>query len=113
MFNYAGSNYQPNMYRCSDHDPVVVGIRLGDSNGFENPSGSDVKIQPTIVEGSFNVLNAMDGFMELFDIQGNKLLSKTINSNSFEINLPSITSGIYFVKVYANNKIERIRIIKK
>ncbi len=112
MFEYRSSSYQPNMYRCSDHDPVVVGIRLGTTNGFENPSKSAVKIQPTLIENSFNVLNAMNGLMELFDLQGNKLLTKTIDSNSFETNIQLLTSGIYIVKVYANNKIERIRIIK-
>ncbi len=113
MFEYGGSNYQPNMYRCSDHDPVVVGIHLGDTNGFENPTESAILIQPTLVENSFNVLNAMNGFMEIYDIQGNKLLSKTIDSNSFETNIQSLTSGVYIVKVYANNRIERSRIIKK
>jgi hypothetical protein len=59
------------------------------------------------------VLNAKDGFMELFDIQGNKLLSKIVDSNSFETNIKSLTSGIYIVKIYANNRIEMRRIIKK
>ncbi len=113
MFEYGSTNYQPNMYRCSDHDPVVVGIHLGDSNGFENHTESAIFIQPTLIENSFNILNAINGFMEIYDIQGNKLLSKTIDSNSFETNIHSLTSGIYIVKVYANNKIERSRIIKK
>lgn len=113
MFEYGGSNYQPNMYRCSDHDPVVVGIRLGDTNGFENPTESAILIQPTLIENTFNVLNAMNGFMEIFDTQGNKLLSKTIDANSFETNIQSLTPAVYIVKVYANNRIERSRIIKR
>ena len=113
MFEYGSTNYQPNMYRCSDHDPVIIGIRLGNTNGFENPTESAILIQPTLIENSFNILNAINGFMEIYDIQGNKLLSKTIDSNSFETNIQSLTSGIYIVKVYANNKIERILIIKK
>ena len=113
MFEYGGSNYQPNMYRCSDHDPVVVGMYLGDTSNIENPIESAVKIQPTLVDNSFNVLNAKDGLMEIFDIQGNKLLSKIVDSNSFETNIQSLTSGIYIVKIYANNRIEMRRIIKK
>ncbi len=113
MFEYSGSNHQPNMYRCSDHDPVVVGMYLGDTSNIENPIESAVKIQPTLVDNSFNVLNAKDGLMEIFDIQGNKLLSKIVDSNSFETNIQSLTSGIYIVKIYANNRIEMRRIIKK
>lgn len=113
MFEYGSSYYQPNLYRCSDHDPVVVGIRLGDTNAVENQSTSSIRIQPTIVEDSFKILNAMNGFIELYDIQGNRLLSKTIESNLFEIKLPTLNAGIYISKIYINNTIKRIRIIIK
>ncbi len=51
VFGYNGYSYQNNMYRSSDHDPVVVGLRLGTNTPTES-----IKTDDRIVYGGDGVI---------------------------------------------------------
>lgn len=102
MFEYSGSNYQPNMYRCSDHDPVVVGVSLGISSNIDAlPFEEKVKVYPTRVYDYFTVDNAENGYIQIYSLNGIKLFESHIQSNSetFTKEQTGIRSGAYIVRI--------------
>ncbi|MAP79643.1 MAG: hypothetical protein CL526_01015 [Aequorivita sp.] len=50
--------------------------------------------------------------VEIFNVSGQRLILKNLNSMRGEINLSSLTSGIYFAKVMANNAVGTYKIVK-
>lgn len=50
--------------------------------------------------------------VEIYNINGQKLMSKNLNSVQGEINLDSLSTGIYFARVLADNSIGTFKIIK-
>lgn len=53
--------------------------------------------------------------VELLNFSGQKLLNRTIHERSFQLNLPNLNAGLYFLRVHFenNSEIQNIKIIKK
>jgi hypothetical protein len=49
----------------------------------------------------------------LSDLQGRILKEIEINSERIEINLNTLSSGVYYLKVFDNNSTKTIKIIKE
>jgi len=116
MFDYSGNAYQPNMYRCSDHDPVVVGLSLGLVSGVHNITGeSKFKINPTLVNDHFVVTNAENDVIQLYNSTGMSLMKEKIMSNNYTVNISNLnlSSGIYFVHSLTEGAVKKLIVIKK
>ena len=116
IFEYSGSAYQPNMYRSSDHDPVVVGLSLGTYNNVNfKPFEDKVSIKPTFVTNEFTISNANGAYIELYTVNGVLLKQQKIDDDiqSVEIGSLQLSSGVYLVRVLGEGRVKRLMIIKK
>ena len=114
MFEYSGSNYQGNMYRCSDHDPVVVGMALSGSSDIDTvPSGKNVKIYPTLVTNTFTVKGAENFYIQIFSVNGVKIYENQVGSSvaEYDVRTLGLSAGAYVVRVLGNGTIGRQMII--
>jgi len=120
MFEYSGSVYQPNMYRCSDHDPVVVGISLGNPiNQDFKPFLDKVSLGSSFVtDNKFTVFYAYntksESYYQLYSVNGILLLQGEILSDNHEVDISNLhlSSGVYFVRVLGEGAMKRFKIIK-
>jgi len=110
MFEYSSSGYQTNMYRSSDHDPVVVGLQLGLVN-FEDK----VIIRPTFVNDDFVISNANGGYIQIYSVGGVLLKQDKILSDEHRVELGKLhlTAGVYLVRVLGEGTVKRMMVIKK
>ncbi|MFV0392437.1 MAG: ExeM/NucH family extracellular endonuclease [Paludibacteraceae bacterium] len=107
MFEYSESAFQPNMFRSSDHDPVIIGIALGQSS-TENTVDEKVKIYPSVVNDYLHVKDATNFYIQLYALSGIKLYQSQINTNEFDLNIKNtvgLISGIYIVRVLGEGRI--------
>jgi len=75
---------------------------------YPNPASNFINI-------CFDLPVKKDVFIELFDINGNKLFSKSSNSkNNFQIDITTFSSSIYFLKIIENKDklLKTFKIIK-
>lgn len=116
IFEYSGSAYQPNMFRSSDHDPVVVGIRLGDNVNVNSlPFEEKVQILPTIVDTYFRVQYAENAYIQVFSLNGIKLFQDVVRSadQEFSVSILGLIPGAYLVRLLGENTIvSRIIFVK-
>ena len=114
MFEYSGSAYQPNMFRSSDHDPVVVGIRLGENvNVNELPFDEKVKIYPTVVSEILHIDNAEDAYVQIFSVNGIKLYQQLLKGNELNVKEAGLIPGAYIIRVLDESRIvSRIIFVK-
>jgi len=113
MFEYGGSAYQPNMYRSSDHDPVVIGLSLGNYNNVKFLAFEDkVRIKPTLVTTNFIVSNAKGAYIQIHTISGLLLKQQKIEADeqSIELGNLKLSSGMYLVRILGEGKVKRLKI---
>lgn len=116
-FGYEGERYAPNMYRSSDHDPVVVGLRLGDftTDHMLTDFANRVKIYPTIVSDVLHVAFAADSFVEIYTLNGVLLHQIEVNSDEMRLSVDhlGLVAGAYIVRVLGENQLKRKIILVK
>ncbi len=98
MFNY-------------DLDLGATCTRSGSGSAAES-----LRITPNPTDGVFKVILNEDiesGKLEVLDLNGNTILTKTVKGKIFEADLKNRQQGIYVVKVTSGNKIYSEKIIKK
>ncbi|MCQ2342658.1 MAG: hypothetical protein MJZ75_04100 [Paludibacteraceae bacterium] len=88
------------LFRYSDHDPILVGLRLSSSAINELTVlnyGADIHIH-----------NGEGGFVRIYDMNGNLVYSRTLESNDELIvpneEIPMMHSGCYVMHVYHNGQ---------
>lgn len=101
-YTYEASNDQT-MFRCSDHDPVIVGLKL-DSTMVNNNNGD-------ITTNSYDVYyhnaipyiqHAQGGYYAVYRIDGNLIKSEHITEQKQVIN--GLPQGLYILNIYGNGK---------
>ncbi len=109
-FGYSGGQATNDMFRSSDHDPIIVGIVLGknvNSNLLEFEER--VKIYPTLVHESLHVDMANEAYIQIYSLNGVKLFQDKIDSDTFTLELHQLTlaPGAYIVRVLGEQRIVR------
>lgn len=102
------------MFRCSDHDPVLVGLKLDSTlvydptpqiNAAEIYTGKDHEL---IIQNAHN--ENQKSFYAIYSVSGVLQERKEITSAYFSVNLPS-APGIYIVYVYYDGQAYQRRMI--
>ena len=94
---------------CTTQFVATLGMNAFDADAFEyypNPT-SDVVI--------FNLKNTSSTIdaIEVLDVLGKKLISKTVNYNTANVDLSALSKGMYLVKVKAKGQEKTIKIAKE
>ncbi|PZR10346.1 MAG: esterase, partial [Flavobacterium psychrophilum] len=68
-----------------------------------NPANNLLNIENTTEISSVSIVNAL----------GQTVITKTVNSNVLQVDISSLSKGIYFVTVNSGNASKTIKIIKE
>jgi predicted extracellular nuclease len=101
------ATYQNTPYRCSDHDPVVMGLYFETKTSSQFSENSNIEIYPNPISDylniDFNNINDYFGKMEIFDISGKLVQEVSSYPSSFTshliIDVRQLQHGIYFIKI--------------
>ena len=108
-YTYNGSSNDGTMFRCSDHDPILIGLRLGKDN-----TTTDIT-SPTYAF-SYNhairaIENAQGGSYTIYNIDGTIMTQEYITSATHP--LPSLAQGIYILTIQHNNQRQSIKLCSR
>ena len=113
QFTYDKSDDR-SMFRCSDHDPVLVGLRLDSTKTFEPaPQINTAEIwsgeaDRMIIEEAHKA--DQKSYYAVYTISGLLLERQEITSVFHEAPLPE-TAGVYIVYIYANGQVYKRKVI--
>ena len=109
-FDYADNNlsrYQPNAFRCSDHDPVLVGIEAGSLPlALQELAAST---SPTLImdgngNGTWRTGERFNAALfRLYDMQGALKLEEAAMSDGRVVDLNGLETGIYLWHLISSN----------
>ena len=108
-YTYSGSLNDGTIFRCSDHDPILIGLRLGVDNTTTNIT------QPTY-DFYYNhaiqaIENAQGGTYTIYNIDGSVVAREHITSATHP--LPSLAQGIYILTIQHNNHKQSVKLCSK
>jgi len=113
-YTYNGSWSDNTMFRSSDHDPVVVGLRLDSTltydpaptlNNAEVLAGESDKL---IISNAYK--DGQRSFYSIHAVNGLMIEQKEITSEYQQIELPA-APGIYIVYIYAEGKVHQRKMV--
>lgn len=96
------------MFRCSDHDPVIVGLRL-DSTATYNPTLHLNNYEVYYDGATPCISNAEGGEYRIYGMDG--YLVKTSKIHSVEEYIYGLRQGIYILNIYSEGKCWKTKII--
>ncbi|WP_339887400.1 T9SS type A sorting domain-containing protein [uncultured Flavobacterium sp.] len=74
----------------------------------------DFTFYPNPTKNNITIANkSIIDSVEITSVLGQKVMTKNINALSSEIDLSSLSNGIYFVKILSNNQIKTVKVIKE
>ena len=102
------------MFRCSDHDPVLVGLKLDSTLTYDpSPQINTTDIfygdaDELMIQNAYST--DQKSFYAIYSVQGWLVERKEITSNYFTVNLPQ-EPGMYIVYVYYDGQAYQRRMI--
>jgi hypothetical protein len=99
-------------YTCSPHASMYGTITVNSSMSVNENEMLGLKIFPNPVSSGYvTIKTAVSGVkkVELFDVSGRMVLKTSINTDI--LNVSSIKSGIYFIKLSVNEVVETSKLI--
>lgn len=106
-YTYDGSSNDGTMFRCSDHDPILIGLRLGKDN-----TTTDIT-SPTYAfyynHAIRSIENAQGGTYTVYNIDGTIVMQEHITSATHP--LPSLAQGMYILTIQHNNHKQSIKFL--
>lgn len=117
QYTYDKSN-DLTVFRYSDHDPVLVGLRL-DSARSALPNGTEVIDQAgiAVIEGETYITNVSEwddqhGYYEIYSITGQRVQSATRIVESPCPVGTDLTPGVYVIRLYYAGKTKALKLQK-
>lgn len=107
-YNYAVDS---TFFRSSDHDPVLVGLRLRPAETTLQPT-IDINNAEVLYNGTTpTISNAQGGYIRVYNINGILITDRIIDSEVYPIE--GLSSGFYIVDVFANSTKKQFKLIIK
>ena len=105
-YTYDGSSNDGTMFRCSDHDPILIGLRLGKDTTTDITSPTYAFYYNHAIRA---IENAQGGAYTLYNIDGTIVAQEHITSTTHP--LPSLAQGIYILRIQHNNQRKSLKLI--
>ena len=105
-YTYNGSSNDVTMFRCSDHDPILIGLRLGKDNTTDITSPTYAFYYNHAIRA---IENAQGGTYTIYNIDGTIVAQEYITSATHP--LPSLAQGIYILTIQHNNQRQSLKLI--
>ena len=106
-YTYNGSSNDGTMFRCSDHDPILVGLRLGKDNTSTDLTAPTYDFYYNHAIQSIE--NAQGGTYTIYNIDGTIVKQEYISSTTHP--LPNLAQGIYILTIQHNNHKQSIKLL--
>jgi predicted extracellular nuclease len=106
-YTYDKSN-DNSMFRCSDHDPIIVGLRL-DSTATAIPEIGVPSIQIYYSGYHPYIRNAEGGYYIVYRLDGQVVTQASVESNEEMIN--GLQQGLYIINVYGHGTCMQSKLI--
>jgi hypothetical protein len=96
---YSYTSSDTTMFRCSDHDPVVVGLRLSNQAVY-------TKADMLVVDSKLVIQNVRQGHLRIYSIDGLLVYDKALGSTGAQEqtidmhSIPALTKGLYVFFLY-------------
>lgn len=111
-YTYDKSNDE-SMFRSSDHDPVIVGLRL-DSTATELPEILLTDVRLEIVNGVPHIRNAEGGAYMLYTFDGQKVTTQPIAIHSNDQALLELQPNLHYIlNIYGQGKCLQTKIMRR
>ncbi|MBR5854790.1 MAG: T9SS type A sorting domain-containing protein [Paludibacteraceae bacterium] len=98
------------MFRCSDHDPIIVGLRL-DSTLTYVPELLVNEAKLYYTDGIPHISNADGGAYALYTLDGQAVTTQPVNITSNNYPIYGLRQGLYIINIYANGKCLQAKLI--
>ena len=105
--------------RVSGYSETASGtfcLRIGTNQLLKNNQFdlANLSVYPNPAKNTLNVSFTSEiNKVELFNVLGQKVIAKDLNATSTQLDISSLTSGAYFVKVTAGDNSKTIKVIKE
>ena len=106
-YTYDKSNDQT-MFRCSDHDPIIVGLLL-DSTTTYTPEVTNPKVEIHYMENHPYIRHAEGGYYIVYQWDGQIVKQAPITYN-FEA-IDGLQQGLYIINVYGQNQCLKTKVL--
>ena len=106
-YTYDKSNDQT-MFRSSDHDPVLVGLKLGEEV-VENEDITTNSYEVYFNKEIPSIINAEGGHYYVYRVDGNLIKEAPITTEREAIE--GLTQGIYILNIYGNGKCVQTKLL--
>lgn len=115
-YTYNGSWNDGTMFRCSDHDPIIVGLSLGTTNHALLPFDERASINTAEFangQSPLTISNAENAYLYVYSIYGNTMLAQVhIDTPTYTINTTNWPAGVYIVQLFGDGSVKQAKIIK-
>lgn len=98
VFGYDGYDYQNNMYRSSDHDPIIAYIKLDRTASATNEPHT---VSPIVYTGHgiVGIAGADSRTLHIYTADGRLIEQHYITSADFTLTTDHLTQGIYIFRI--------------
>ena len=108
-YTYNGSLNDGTMFRCSDHDPILVGLRLGKDNTSTDLTAPTYEFYYNHAIQSIE--NAQGGTYTIYNIAGSVVAREHITSTTHP--LPNLAQGIYILTIHKNSQRQSLKLCSR
>lgn len=108
-FTYDKSSDQT-MFRSSDHDPVLVGLALGEDNTNDIIDSNFEECYIELRNGHPTIHYAKDGYYRIYDVSGNLCLQGRITDTDQTIE-ETLPKGFYIIHVYVEKQQKQFKLM--
>lgn len=97
-YNYYGYRNDGSIFRSSDHDPIIVGLRLGKKSQIAEPTVNNYDV--LISRSDLLIRNAEGGHARLYDNEGRLMHDQHISNAAYTIPTGHMRAGLYILHIY-------------
>ncbi len=100
---------------CSNTSNISLSVNACTGLGEITTTANGVKVYPNPTKGELNIefLNDASKTVDVLDLTGRLVQSNNTNSKKMNVNLSSLSNGIYYVKIQSNKTVEVVKVVKQ
>ncbi len=105
---------QTDKFRSSDHDPIIVGLRLGDYNANEDSGTGNMGADALALvneNGQYVLKGMKQGRLRIYGITGQLEYDEPVDSESFVIPIDDLTPGVHIINAYGSGRVMQNKIL--